>query len=120
VVYGLVFNAFAFLAIAFVADGRLALALTPLLALGAVVTPALQGLMSDAAPEDAQGALQGVLASAMGLALIISPLVLTGTFALFTEGRLGVTLPGAPFLVSMALMGACLAVFLASPRALRA
>jgi len=120
VVYGLVFNAFAFLAIAFVADGRFALALIPLLALGAVVTPALQGLMSDAAPEDAQGALQGVLASAMGLALIVSPLVMTGTFALFTEGQLGVTLPGAPFLVSMALMGACLAVFLASPKALRA
>ncbi|MDJ1007582.1 MAG: MFS transporter [Paracoccaceae bacterium] len=120
VVYGLVFNAMAFLALALVADGTLALILTPLTALGAVVTPALQGLMSQAAPDDAQGELQGLLSSATALSLIVSPLVMTQTFAAFTDGRLGVILPGAPFLVSMALMGACLAVFLASPRAAKA
>lgn len=120
VVYGLVFNAFAFLALALVADGRTALVLTPLTALGAVVIPALQGLMSEAAPDNEQGALQGLLSSATALALVISPLVMTTTFAAFTDGRFGLFLPGAPFLVSMALMGLCLWVFLAAPRPVRA
>jgi hypothetical protein len=48
VIYGLVFNFCAFLAIAVVTSGTLALILTPLVALGAVVTPALQGMMSRA------------------------------------------------------------------------
>lgn len=120
VVYGLVVNSFAFLAFAFVESAWLALLLLPLSALGAVVTPALQGLMSGAVPDDAQGELQGLLSSATALSLIVSPFVMTHTFAAFTDGRFGVTLPGAPFLVSMGLLLACLAVFLASPPAVRA
>lgn len=117
VIYGLVFNFFAFLAIALVTSGPLALVLTPLIALGAVVTPALQGMMSRTVPDDAQGELQGVVTSAASLAMVLSPLLMTQVFAIFAAADAPVYLPGAPFLVSMLLMVACGAVFMARPRA---
>jgi len=117
VLYGLVFNVFAFLALGLVESGAVAMILTPLTALGAVVTPALQGIMSRTAPDDAQGELQGVISSTASLAMIVSPLVMTQVFAAFTAPAAGIFLPGAPFLVSMLLMFACMAVFLARPRA---
>ncbi len=116
VLYGLVFNVFAFLALGLVESGTVALILTPLTALGAVVTPALQGIMSRTAPDDAQGELQGVLSSTASLAMAVSPLVMTQVFAAFTAPAAGIFLPGAPFLVSMLLMFACMVVFLARPR----
>jgi MFS transporter, DHA1 family, tetracycline resistance protein len=117
VIYGLVFNFFAFLALGIVESGTVALILTPLTALGAVVTPALQGIMSRTAPDNAQGELQGVVSSTASLAMVLSPLIMTQVFAAFTAPGAGVFLPGAPFLVSMTLMVACAAVYLARPRA---
>ena len=116
VIYGLVFNTFAFVVLAFVANGTVALLFTPITALGAVVTPALQGIMSRATSNDSQGELQGVLASTGAVATIISPLLMTFVFARLTGEDAGIFLPGAPFLVSMSLMLVCLAVFLAPTR----
>jgi MFS transporter, DHA1 family, tetracycline resistance protein len=116
VLYGLVFNVFAFLAVGLVTSGAVALILTPLTALGAVVTPALQGIMSRTVPDDAQGELQGVISSTASLAMIVSPLLMTQVFAAFTAPGAEVFLPGAPFLVSMLLMVACMGVFFARPR----
>ncbi|MBJ3762434.1 TCR/Tet family MFS transporter [Maribius pontilimi] len=120
VIYGLIFNTFAFIALAFVANGTLALILTPLTALGAVVTPALQGLMSRAIPDNAQGGLQGLLTSAGALAMIVSPLIMTQVFWVATADSTPFYLPGAPFLVSMVLMFACGWVFMGRPRTARA
>jgi MFS transporter, DHA1 family, tetracycline resistance protein len=117
VFYGLVFNLFAFLALGLVESGTLAMILTPLTALGAVVTPALQGIMSRTAPDDAQGELQGVISSTASLAMVVSPLIMTQVFAAFTAPGAGVFMPGAPFLVSSLLMLACMAVFVVRPRA---
>lgn len=113
VLYGLAFNFCAFLAIATVTSGTVALILTPLIALGAVVTPALQGMMSRATPDDSQGELQGVISSTAAVAMIISPFLMTQIFAAFAAPGAAIFFPGAPFLVSMALMAACGAVFLA-------
>jgi DHA1 family tetracycline resistance protein-like MFS transporter len=116
VFYGLVFNLFAFMALGLVESGTVAMILTPLTALGAVVTPALQGIMSRTAPDDAQGELQGVISSTASLAMVVSPLIMTQVFAAFTAPGAGVFMPGAPFLVSSLLMVACMGVFLARPR----
>ncbi len=116
IIYGLWFNVAAFLAFALVQSGTLALLLTPLTAVGVVVTPALQGRMSRIAPDDAQGELQGVLTSVVAVATIVSPLLMTQIFALFTRPGAPVHLPGAPFLLSMALMLVCLAIFAGAPR----
>jgi len=107
-IYGIIFNFFAFIVLAIVTNGWVALMFVPLTALGAVVTPALQGLMSRATADDSQGELQGVLASSAALATIVSPLVMTSVFFAFTAETATVHLPGAPFLVSAGLMVACL------------
>ncbi len=114
VVYGHVFDIFAFGLIAVVTSSTLALILTPIAALGAVITPALQGIMSQAVPDDAQGELQGVLTSVSALSMIISPLLMTSVFATFTHRDTAFYFPGAPFVVSLLLMLLGLALFLKS------
>ena len=116
VIYGHVFDMAAFGAMAVVTSGTLALILTPLAALGAVITPALTAMMSRAVGDDAQGELQGVLASLHALSMIVSPLVMTGIFAAFTREGAEVYLPGAPFVLSLVLMALSLVVFLRRPR----
>lgn len=116
VLYGFCFNAFAFLCLALVVSPIWALILTPMTALGAVVTPALQGIMSQKADDNQQGELQGVIASARSVAYIIGPLIMSQIFAAFTLSTNLPYMPGAPFVVSMLLMGVCLVVFLTRPR----
>ena len=116
IVYGLAFNFLAFLAMAIVTNGTLALILTPLTAFGSVVVPALQGMMSKTTPDDSQGELQGVLTSVSAVAIIIAPFAMTQIFALFTGEAAPFFLPGAPFVLSMVLMAACATVFLTRPR----
>ncbi len=115
ILYGFAFNFAAFMVLASVGNGWVVLAFTPFTALGAVVTPALQGLMSRIASDDQQGELQGVIASSKAVAMIAAPLVMTQTFWLFTEGG-APYLPGAPFALSALLMILCAGVFLAAPR----
>ncbi|MEM1234273.1 MAG: TCR/Tet family MFS transporter [Pseudomonadota bacterium] len=115
ILYGFIFNTGIFIALAVLTNGWLVLALTPISALGAVVVPALQGLMSQRAGDDQQGELQGVITSAKALALIVSPLFMTQLFFFYTrEG--GTYLPGAPFLLSAGLVLACLIVFVTRKR----
>ncbi|SPJ24436.1 TCR/Tet family MFS transporter [Palleronia abyssalis] len=116
VLYGIVFNAFAFLALGLADSGMLALILTPLAALGGVVIPALQAMMSRAIPDNAQGGLQGLLTSAGALAMIVSPLVMSQVFWLATAETTPFYMPGAPFFVSMLLMAVCAVVFLGRKR----
>ena len=75
----------------------------PFMALGVIVSPALQGLMSADISADRQGELQGVLSSVQGLAMIISPLIMTSLFRFFTSGSTSIHLPGAPFFAAGAL-----------------
>ena len=114
VVYGHILDIAAFAMLGFLSSGILALILVPVAALAAVITPALQGIMSNAVAPDQQGELQGALTSVAALAMIVSPMIMTSVFAAFTGGGAGVYLPGAPFLLSSALMAAALAVFLLS------
>ncbi|MEE4187214.1 MAG: TCR/Tet family MFS transporter [Roseobacter sp.] len=112
VIYGHVFDVCAFVALAFVTSGTLALILTPIAALAAVITPALQGIMSKSVGPEAQGELQGALTSISAMAMMLSPMVVTGTFAAFTGAAAPVFFPGAPFLLSAFLVALGLCVFL--------
>ena len=116
VIYGLVFDLFAFGALAFVTSGTIALILTPLAALGAVITPALQGIMSKAVGDKRQGELQGALTSVGAVAMIVAPLLMTSVFAQFTRSEADLYFPGAPFLMSLGLILIALLVFLAPRR----
>lgn len=107
VAFGIVANLCIFLTLAFIEDGRLALVLTPLTALGACVVPPLQAMMSRATPPDAQGELQGLLQSLRSLAMVAGPVTFTAIFFAFTAPGGDPFLPGAPFLVSAAIMAVC-------------
>lgn len=111
VLYGLIFNTFAFVVLAFVTEGWMALLFTPITALGAVVIPALQGILSKMTADDSQGELQGVLSSISALGMILSPLLMSSVFAWFAADDAAIYLPGAPFLVSATLMIVCMFVF---------
>lgn len=65
--------------------------------------PAMQQLMSQRIGEDAQGELQGSIASTISLTAIIGPPVMTGLFAAYADGE-GIVFPGAPFILSAVLI----------------
>jgi MFS transporter, DHA1 family, tetracycline resistance protein len=72
------------------------------------VQPALQGLMTRRVGPSEQGMLQGINGSLMGLTGVIGPTLFTLTFAFFIGTQAPISLPGAPFLLSAALMIASL------------
>ena len=106
-----------FIDLALVKSGPLALVLTPIASVGAVATPALQGMLSRRVAADAQGELQGVIASVNALAAILSPLVMTTAFAAFTADGAAVHFPGAPFVLAAILLGLATLVIRRTPRA---
>lgn len=72
-------------------------------AVQAIAYPALNALMSKQVPRDAQGELQGGVASIVGVANIFGPILMTQTFAAFTSPTAPVYFPGAAFLLATAL-----------------
>ncbi len=103
VVMGHIFSIASLIGIALITSSTWVLLLTPLAAMGGIIPPALQGIMSARVADDAQGELQGALTSASALAMILSPLVMTYTFARFIAADAPVYLPGAPFLLAAGL-----------------
>ncbi len=99
-----------------VTSPALALMITPVTALGGVVTPALQAIASRQTPADAQGELQGVFASLNAIAMITAPLIMTTTFAQFSAPDAPIFAPGAPFLLAALLMLGCIALHLSGTR----
>ncbi|UWQ76899.1 TCR/Tet family MFS transporter [Leisingera sp. M658] len=114
VIWGQLFDFIAFGILAFISSGTLALLLIPVSALGAVVQPALQGMMAQAVEDNQQGELQGVVTAVNALAMILSPLMMTAVFARFTGEGAGLYLPGAPFLLALMMMAIGCVVFLRS------
>ncbi len=81
-------------------------------AFGGLSFPAFQGMMSERVDPDSQGELQGAIASIISLAALSGPLIMPPVFAAFTDNK-GVYLPGAPFVLSVILTLAGLALFAA-------
>ncbi|MEH6829290.1 MAG: TCR/Tet family MFS transporter [Sulfitobacter sp.] len=116
VIAGHLFSIASLIGIAVVTSSTWVLVLTPLAAFGGIIPPALQGIMSARVADDAQGELQGALTSASALAMILSPLVMTYTFAQFTDADAPIYLPGAPFLLAATLSTLGLAAILIGTR----
>ncbi len=114
--YGLSVDVVAFGFYGFMTSGFWALVFTPIASISGVAGPALQSLMSNAAPADQQGELQGVVASVGAVAAGLSPMVMTSIFYAFTRPGAPVYAPGAPFLLAGALMVVCVVILMAAPR----
>ena len=69
-------------------------------------------MMSARVSDDAQGELQGALSSASSMAMILSPMTMTATFAYFTRADALIYLPGAPYLLAFCLMVLALLLFI--------
>lgn len=110
-VWGFVLSIAGLVGLAFASEGWMVYALMPVTALGAIITPALTGLMANQIPDDGQGELQGALSSVMGVTLIISPVMMTQLFGHYTQAGAAPYFPGAPFLAAAILMAFALIPF---------
>ncbi len=101
-VLGMLCGALGFAGYGLAPTGFWFMAALPFVALWGVGGPALQSLMSRRVPAEAQGRLQGAASSVQGLAQLIGPTLFAGSFALSIDRGWG--MPGAPFLLSGALL----------------
>jgi MFS transporter, DHA1 family, tetracycline resistance protein len=90
-------------AYAFIRQPWMVFVITVLGALQALTYPSLNAIMTRRTPADAQGELQGGVASLSSLANIAGPLLMTQAFAYFTAPGAPVYFPGAAFIVAGAL-----------------
>jgi len=79
-------------------------------ALGFVAWPAMSSIMSAQTPPQAQGELQGAIASVQSLGAIITPLVMPHVFNAFAGPAAPLHFPGAAFLLAALLLGCSLGV----------
>lgn len=76
---------------------------------GGMTFPAMQQIMSSRVAEDAQGELQGAVASTMSITSIIGPLIMTSTFSAFADDE-GLYFPGAPYFLAAMLALAAISI----------
>jgi MFS transporter, DHA1 family, tetracycline resistance protein len=102
----------AYLIFAFATSGWMMFAGIIVGALGNASFPAMQSMMSRAVPENAQGELQGAIASSISITSIIGPVAMASLFGHFSDGK-GLYFPGAPFLLAAGLMALGVGIYIA-------
>jgi DHA1 family tetracycline resistance protein-like MFS transporter len=83
---------------------------------GAIMMPTTNALMSHRIAPDAQGELQGAVASLFSLSSIVGPPLMTQLFSRFSAPDAPVHFPGAAFLAAAILAATCLTVYWAATR----
>jgi DHA1 family tetracycline resistance protein-like MFS transporter len=104
VVFGFVVCALVFAAYAVIREGWMVFVIIPIGALGGVLGPALNQIMTARAPKNAQGELQGAIGSVQALANVFAPLAMTQAFYMFTHDGAPVFFPGAPFALAAVMV----------------
>ena len=82
--------------------------------LGALVMPSTQSLLSQRVPPDAQGELQGAVASLFSVSAIIGPPLMTQLFRRFTAADAAVNYPGISFVFAALLAAGAFIILRAS------
>ena len=108
-IFGLFFGLPAYLLFAFAPQDAFVYVGIVIGALSGFAFPAMQQMMSARIDEDAQGELQGAIASTVSLTSVIGPIIMTTTFGMFADKQ-GLYFPGAPFLLGAGLMLVALAI----------
>ncbi|MGB5949658.1 MAG: TCR/Tet family MFS transporter [Parvibaculum sp.] len=109
---GLAFSGIAFLGYAFAPYAWVVYFFMVPSALSGIAYPSLQGIMTGQVPANAQGELQGGLASISSITAIVSPFVMTQLFGYFTSPAAPVHFPGAAYFVAGILEFAAVAMLL--------
>jgi MFS transporter, DHA1 family, tetracycline resistance protein len=81
--------------------------------LGGICGPALQGIISNQVPANAQGELQGALTSLISVTSFLGPIIMNNLFALFTGPKAPFVFPGMPFIAGALFI--LLSIFFAIP-----
>ncbi len=91
-------------------------------ALGGLANPAIMNLMSIRVAKNAQGELQGAIGALSGIAMMISPIIMTRLFHKFadTNNTQSTYFPGAPFFLAGMLTLLGLLVFIWAVRTIPA
>jgi DHA1 family tetracycline resistance protein-like MFS transporter len=110
IVLGFLLMTLGFLGYGLVPQGWMMFPAIALGALGGIANPAMQSVMSKQAGPQSQGELQGAMASISSIAAVLSPLFMTQLFSHFSAADAPIYLPGAPYLVSAALVMACVLI----------
>jgi len=76
------------------------------------VHPALTAMMSHEAPEDAQGEIQGGIASLQSIGMLLGTVLFAQVFGWFAEPGRAAIVTGAPFLLAAVMLAGTLAFFL--------
>jgi DHA1 family tetracycline resistance protein-like MFS transporter len=117
IVVGFMLMTLGFLGYALVPAGWMIYPALAIGSLGGIANPSMQSVMSKQAGPQAQGELQGALASITSIAAVLSPLAMTQLFSHFSAAGAPLYLPGAPYLVSAVLVFCCAAICLHATRA---
>lgn len=114
--FGFTVDVIALTCIAFATEAWMIYALVPFVSFSALIAPAMQGLMSNLIPDDAQGELQGAISALNSLSFIITPIIMTQLFFFSTATGAGFYFPGAPFLAAAMFSGLAIVPFLIGQR----
>ncbi len=106
-----------FLGYAFASQGWMMYAWLLTWLLGGIAYPAMNALASHRIAADAQGELQGAIASSVGLASIVGPPLMTQLFGHFSSPGAAIVFPGAAFACAAALALATLPILRGALRA---
>jgi DHA1 family tetracycline resistance protein-like MFS transporter len=101
----------AYLGYAFSTQGWMMYAVSLTSLFFAMAYPSLNALMSHQIPHNAQGELQGAVASVYSLSSILGPPLMTQVFGYFSGSTARVYFPGAPFLAAALLTAGCAVLF---------
>jgi DHA1 family tetracycline resistance protein-like MFS transporter len=101
----------AYLGYAFATEGWMMYAVGLTIAFFALTYPAMNGLASQRVPANAQGELQGAVASVYGLSSIVGPPLMTQVFGYFSAPTARMQFPGAPFITAAVLTIGCATLF---------
>lgn len=102
--YGLALYSIGMLLFAFASQSWMMFAFLIPYGLGGIAGPALQSTISSEVPKNAQGELQGALASLVSLTSVFGPPLMTNVFYYFTHDEAPFQFPGAPFFLAFILM----------------
>ena len=119
IMVGMFVGACAYAGFAFATRGWMMYAWTTGFLAAALVYPSLNAIMSQQVPANAQGELQGAVASLYSIASVVGPPLMTHLFGHFSSPSSTVHLPGAAFLCSAILVVASGAMFITALRRAR-
>ena len=71
--------------------------------LAGIGNPAMQTIISNQVPDNAQGEIQGIVTAMQSLGAIFGPFLMAFIFAYFIDRNNNIYFPGAPFILSAIL-----------------